>query len=126
QINFARENGFVQTYLGRKRHLRDITSSNPTVRGFAERNAINMPIQGTAADMIKLAMIAVHNELKQAQLKTKMILQVHDELIFDVPEEELETAKKLILESMQQAMPLPNQVPVIAAAGSGNNWLEAH
>jgi len=126
QINFARENGFVQTYLGRKRHLRDITSSNPTVRGFAERNAINMPIQGTAADMIKLAMIAVHKELKQAQLKTKMILQVHDELIFDVPEEELETAKKLILESMQQAMPLPNQVPVIAAAGSGNNWLEAH
>jgi DNA polymerase-1 len=126
QINFARENGFVQTHMGRKRWLRDITSSNPTVRGYAERNAINMPIQGTAADMIKLAMIEVHNDLKQSGLKTKMILQVHDELIFDVPEEELDAAKKLITEGMQRAMPLPNEVPVIAEAGAGANWLEAH
>jgi DNA polymerase-1 len=126
QINFARENGFVQTYMGRKRWLRDITSSNPTVRGYAERNAINMPIQGTAADMIKLAMIQVHQDLKRAGLQTKMILQVHDELIFDVPEQEMETAKKLITQGMQQAMPLPNDVPVIAEAGSGDNWLEAH
>ena len=126
QINFARENGFVQTYKGRKRWLRDITSSNPTVRGYAERNAINMPIQGTAADMIKLAMIEVHRELKKANLQTKMILQVHDELIFDVPEAELEAAKTLITGGMQRAMPLPNGVPVIAEAGAGDNWLEAH
>jgi len=126
QINFARENGFVQTYKGRKRWLRDITSSNPTVRGYAERNAINMPIQGTAADMIKLAMAEVHKDLKKANLQTKMILQVHDELIFDVPEDELDMAKKLITEGMQRAMPLPNGVPVIAEAGVGDNWLEAH
>ena len=126
QINFARENGYVQTYMGRKRWLRDITSSNPTVRGYAERNAINMPIQGTAADMIKLAMIEVHRDIKNAGLQTKMILQVHDELIFDVPENEIDTAKKIITEGMQRAMLLPNAVPVIAEAGAGNNWLEAH
>jgi DNA polymerase-1 len=126
QINFARENGYVQTYMGRKRWLRDITSSNPTVRGYAERNAINMPIQGTAADMIKLAMIEVHKELKSANLQTKMILQVHDELIFDVPETEIDEAKALITKAMEKAMKLPNDVPVIAEAGSGFNWLEAH
>ena len=126
QMNFARETGYVQTLLGRKRWLRDINSSNQTVRGYAERNAINMPIQGTAADMIKLAMVKVHRALKKEGLRTKMILQVHDELVFDVPEDELEQARTLIQQNMQEAMELPNGVPVVAEAGSGDNWLEAH
>jgi DNA polymerase I len=126
QMNFARETGYVQTLMGRKRWLKDITSTNQTVRGYAERNAINMPIQGTAADMIKLAMIEVHKELKQHKLKTKMILQVHDELVFDVPEEEVDEAMVLIKNAMQRAMELPNGVPVVAEAGHGKNWLEAH
>jgi DNA polymerase I len=125
-INFAREHGYVQTLMGRKRWLRDINSSNFTVRGFAERNAINSPIQGTAADMIKLAMIKTHNTLKKSSLKSKMILQVHDELVFDVLKEEVDEIKPLILDCMQTAMPLPNGVPVIAEAGTGDNWLEAH
>ena len=125
-VNFARENGYVQTLVGRKRWLRDINSSNFTVRGFAERNAINSPIQGTAADMIKLAMVKIHQVFKSAGFKSKMILQVHDELVFDVPVEEVDEAKALITESMQRAMELPNGVPVIAEAGSGDNWLEAH
>lgn len=126
QMNFARETGYVQTLSGRKRWLRDINSSNQTVRGYAERNAINMPIQGTAADMIKLAMVQVHRAIKQQGLKAKMILQVHDELVFDVPEEEVDIAIPLIKEHMEQAMPLPNGVPVVAEAGAGLNWLEAH
>jgi len=126
QINFAREHGYVSTIMGRKRWLKDITSSNQTVRGFAERNAINMPIQGTAADMIKLAMIQVQAALRQTNLNTKMVLQVHDELLFDVPKSELEQAIQLIKNTMQQAMTLPNEVPIIAEAGSGTNWLEAH
>lgn len=126
QMNFARETGYVQTLRGRKRWLRDINSSNQTVRGYAERNAINMPIQGSAANMIKLAMIKVQKALKAQDLKTRMILQVHDELVFDVPEAELELAKKLIQENMQTAMELPNGVPVIAEAGTGLSWLEAH
>jgi len=126
QMNFARETGYVQTLLGRKRWLRDINSSNQTVRGYAERNAINMPIQGTAADMIKLAMVKVYNMIRESGLKTKMILQVHDELVFDVPEEEVSAATELIKEGMQSAMELPKGVPVVAEAGSGNNWLEAH
>ncbi len=125
-INFAKENGYVQTLKHRKRWLRDIHSSNFTVRGFAERNAINMPIQGTAADMIKLAMIAVHKALKENGFATKMILQVHDELVFDVPKQELEQVKPLIVEYMEKAMLLPFDVPVKAEAGSGFNWLEAH
>jgi DNA polymerase-1 len=125
-INFAREHGYVQTLKGRKRYLRDITSANQTVRGYAERNAINMPIQGTAADMIKLAMINVHRNLEKAQLRTKMILQVHDELIFDVPNDEMEQAKQIIKESMESAMELPHGVPVQAETGSGASWLEAH
>jgi DNA polymerase-1 len=112
--------------MGRKRWLKDIYSANFTVRGYAERNAINMPIQGTAADMIKLAMIVVHKELKKQGLQTKMILQVHDELVFDVPENEIEQAKELIRTAMEHAMPLPNGVPTSAEAGSGTNWLEAH
>ncbi|MFY7839346.1 MAG: DNA polymerase I [Lacibacter sp.] len=125
-VNFARENGYVQTLMGRKRWLRDINSSNFTVRGYAERNAINSPIQGTAADMIKLAMIKTHAALKQSTLKSKMILQVHDELIFDVVREEADEIKALIIDCMQTAMPLTNGVPVIAEAGTGVNWLEAH
>ncbi len=125
-INFAREHGFVQTLMGRKRWLRDINSANFTVRGFAERNAINSPIQGTAADMIKLAMQKVHNALGKRNLKSKLILQVHDELIFDAHKDEVALLQPLILESMESAMLLPNEVPVMAECGTGSNWLEAH
>src|SRR5436190_808491 len=125
-INFAREHGYVQTLMGRRRWLRDINSANFTVRGFAERNAINSPIQGTAADMIKLAMIKLHEELKNSKLESRMVLQVHDELVFDVIKEEAEEIKPLILECMQTAMALPYEVPVIAEVGAGENWLEAH
>jgi DNA polymerase-1 len=110
-INFAREHGYVQTLMGRKRWLRDINSSNFTVRGFAERNAINSPIQGTAADMIKLAMIKVHAAMKKEGFKSRMILQVHDELVFDAVKDEVKELKPLIVECMQAAMPLPNKVP---------------
>lgn len=126
QIQFAREHLYVESMLGRKRWLRDIVSANQTVRGFAERNAVNMPIQGTAADMIKLAMIAVHRELKASGLDTRMVLQVHDELVFDVPEGEAERAGKLIKDAMCGAMKLPNGVPIEAETGVGANWLEAH
>jgi DNA polymerase-1 len=124
-IQFAKENGFVQTLMGRRRYLRDINSANFTVRGFAERNAINAPIQGSAADMIKVAMIRIHQRMKkEASFKSKMILQVHDELLFDVHKSEIELMKKLVKEEMEKAMPL--NVPVIAEAGTGENWLEAH
>ncbi|MFN9709993.1 MAG: DNA polymerase I, partial [Bacteroidota bacterium] len=125
-IAFARENGYVETIMGRKRWLRDINSSNFTVRGFAERNAINSPIQGTAADMIKLAMIKTYEAIQSKGLKSKMILQVHDELLFDVVKEEAAIMKSLVIDCMQNAMALPNGVPVIAEAGMGINWLEAH
>lgn len=125
-INFAREHGYVQTEMGRKRWLRDINSGNFTVRGYAERNAINSPIQGTAADMIKLAMVKVHHAMKEKGFQSKMILQVHDELVFDAVKEEVEDLKPVILDCMQSAMTLPNGVPVIAEVGSGVNWLEAH
>jgi DNA polymerase-1 len=125
-INFAREHGYVQTLMGRKRWLRDINSANFTVRGFAERNAINSPIQGTAADMIKLAMQRVYAAMQKAGMKSKMILQVHDELVFDALKTEVKELKPLILEEMQNAMPLPNGVPVIAECGEGENWLQAH
>jgi DNA polymerase-1 len=125
-INFCREHGYVQTVLGRKRWLRDINSANFTVRGLAERNAINSPIQGTAADMIKLAMVKVHKAFIENKFRSRMILQVHDELVFDVIHEELELVKPVILECMQSAMVLPNNIPVIAEVGHGANWLEAH
>lgn len=125
-INFAREHGYVQTLMGRKRWLRDINSANFTVRGFAERNAINSPIQGTAADMIKLAMQKVHTALKKEKMESRMILQVHDELVFDAVKSEVKELKPLIVECMQSAMLLPHNVPVIAECGEGNNWLEAH
>jgi len=126
QINKAKEQGFVETLMGRKRWLRDINSSNFTVRGFAERNAINSPIQGSAADMIKLAMIKIHHEMKKQHWESKMILQVHDELVFDAVESELPALKALILSCMTTAMELPNGVPVEAEIGQGKNWLEAH
>lgn len=124
EINFAKEHGYVQTLLGRKRWLKDINSNNATVRAFAERNAINAPIQGSAADMIKVAMVNIHNELKGMNLKSKMILQVHDELIFDVFKPELEIIKPIIEKHMKEALPL--KVPVEIGLGVGNNWLEAH
>lgn len=125
-INFARETGYVETLMGRKRWLRDINSANFTVRGFAERNAINSPIQGTAADMIKLAMQKVHAAMKKEKMQSKMLLQVHDELVFDAVKTEVKELKPLILENMQSAMLLPHDVPIIAECGEGNNWLEAH
>jgi len=125
-INFAREHGYVQTLMGRKRWLKDINSANFTVRGFAERNAINSPIQGTAADMIKLAMQKVHAAMKKEKMQSRMILQVHDELVFDALKSEAKELKPLIIENMQIALPLPYDVPVIAECGQGDNWLEAH
>ena len=124
QVSFAKSNGYVQTLLGRKRWLRDINSSNSVVRGFAERNAINMPIQGTAADMIKLAMIAIHDAFKAKKYRSRMILQVHDELVFDAHKDEVEEIRPLILEKMRNALPL--DVPIEAELGVGANWLEAH
>jgi DNA polymerase-1 len=126
QINFAKEHEYVETLMGRRRYLRDINSSNFTVRGYAERNAINSPIQGTAADMIKLAMIKIHNEMNQNKYESKMILQVHDELIFDAVMDETQELEKLILNCMKYALKLPNDVPVEAEIGKGKNWLEAH
>ena len=125
-VNYAREHGYVQTVLGRKRWLRDINSSNFTVRGYAERNAINSPIQGTAADMIKMAMVKIHKAFKELGFGSKMILQVHDELVFDVMKEEVEKVKPVILDCMQSAMVLPNGIPILAEVGVGENWLEAH
>lgn len=126
QMRFAQKHGYVETLLGRKRWLKDINSANFTVRGYAERNAINMPIQGTAADMIKLAMIKIHKGFKQRKLKSKMILQVHDELVFDAYKDEVELIKPIIIECMESALALPNGVPASADLGAGDNWLEAH
>lgn len=123
-INQARENEYVETILGRKRYLRDINSKNATMRGFAERNAINAPIQGSAADMIKVAMINIHDWMKKEKLKSKMILQVHDELVFDVHNSEKELMANKIPEYMKSAIEL--EVPMAVGLGFGQNWLEAH
>ena len=123
-IEKARKLGYVETILGRRRYLRDINSQNQTVRGFAERNAINAPIQGSAADMIKLAMIRIHDTLNSKKMRSRMVLQVHDELVFDVHKEEIEETKVLVKELMENALPL--SVPVLVEAGTGLNWLEAH
>jgi DNA polymerase I len=125
-INFCRQNGYVQTLMGRKRWLKDINSSNFTVRGYAERNAINSPIQGSAADMIKMAMIKIHEEFSRRALRSKMIMQVHDELVFDAHKDEVELIKPIIIDCMQTALVLPNNVPADAEIGVGENWLEAH
>jgi DNA polymerase-1 len=123
-INQAREKGYVETILGRRRYLRDINSRNATMRGFAERNAINAPIQGSAADLIKVAMINIHNFIEKENLKSKMILQVHDELVFDVYKPELKKLQPKVEELMKSALPL--NVPIEVESGTGNNWLEAH
>ncbi|SEE31877.1 DNA polymerase I [Prevotella sp. lc2012] len=120
----ARQKGYVTTLFGRRRYLPDINSHNATVRGFAERNAINAPIQGTAADIIKVAMIRIHNRFKAEGIRSKMILQVHDELNFSVYPDEKEKVERIVLEEMQAAFPL--SVPLVADSGFGQNWLEAH
>ena len=125
-INFAREHGYVQTLMGRKRWLRDINSANFTIRSFAERNAINSPIQGTAADMIKLAMVKIHQVFQEKKFRSKMILQVHDELVFDALREEAEIIQPIIIDCMRSALRLPNGVPVEAEIGAGETWLTAH
>ena len=124
QIAFAREHGYVETILGRRRYLPDVYSRNQVVRGAAERNAVNAPIQGSAADIIKIAMVRIAQRLEKEKLATRMLLQVHDELLFDVPKPELEVVTPLIREEMQQAYKL--SVPLIVEIGTGNNWLEAH
>ena len=124
QKQFAREHLYVETLFGRKRYLPDIVSHNATVRAFAERNAVNAPVQGTAADIIKIAMVAIHRELKQRGLKAQMIMQVHDELNFNVPVDEVEQVRQIVVDNMQNAVHL--SVPLIAECGIGDNWLEAH
>jgi DNA polymerase-1 len=123
-IQFARTHGYAQTILGRRRYLRDINSANAVVRGFAERNAINAPIQGSAADMIKVAMINIYDELVKRNMKSKMILQVHDELVFDAHKSELEELKAMVYEKMVTAIPM--DVIIEAEMGTGDNWLAAH
>ena len=124
QIEFARENGYVKTILGRKRFLNDINSRNAILRSSAERNAINTPVQGSAADIIKIAMVKINNEFQNQSIKSKLILQVHDELIFDCLKDELNIVKEIISSSMQSAYKL--KVPLKVDIGLGNNWLEAH
>ena len=124
QIAFAREHGYVETILGRRRYLPDIHSRNQVVRGAAERNAVNAPIQGSAADIIKVAMVRIAQRLEKEKMTTRMLLQVHDELLFDVPKAELEVVTPLIREEMQNACQLA--VPLIVEIGTGSNWLEAH
>jgi len=124
QIDFARDNGYVSTVLGRRRYLKDINSQNAIVRGAAERNAVNAPIQGSAADIIKLAMISIYNRLNEEKWKSKMLLQVHDELVFDVPNDEIESLKIMVKNEMENAFKL--DVPLLVDIGIGNNWLEAH
>ncbi|CAL2083064.1 DNA polymerase I [Tenacibaculum sp. 190524A02b] len=124
QVDFAREHGYVETVLHRRRYLKDINSRNAIVRGAAERNAVNAPIQGSAADIIKLAMINIHERFAKENFKSKMLLQVHDELVFDAHKEELETIKPIIKEEMENAFKL--SVPLDVEMGIGQNWLEAH
>ena len=124
-VAFAREHGYAQTLLGRRRYLHDINSRNNNLRSFAERNAVNMPIQGTSADMIKLAMIAIYREMKRRNMRSKMILQVHDELVFDAYKPESEELATLVRNAMQQALPLEG-LEVEVGIDVGDNWLDAH
>ena len=124
QLDFAKQNGYVETMLGRRRYLKDINAGNSVVRNFAERNAINAPIQGTSADMIKIAMANIHNEMIGCNMKSKMILQVHDELVFDVYKEELDSLSLIVKDKMINALPL--SVPIEVNLNTGTNWLEAH
>jgi DNA polymerase-1 len=123
-IKFAREKGYVETILGRRRYFKNINSKNGTLRQFEERAAINMPIQGTAAEMIKIAMIRIQDEIEKHQLDAKMILQVHDELLFELPNAEVNLMKKIIDENMQKALDL--EVPIVVDIGVGKSWFEAH
>ena len=123
-IERARSQGYVETWFGRRRYLTDINSRNATVRSFAERNAINSPIQGTAADLIKLAMINIHAAINDAGLRSRMVLQVHDELIFDVHQSELEQMREIVRDKMLTAANF--EVPMEVEIGTGKNWLEAH
>jgi len=123
-IAFARQHGYVETVTGRRRYVRDIRSSNNTIRSAAERNAINAPIQGSAADMIKIAMINIHGELTGRKLRTRMLLQVHDELVFDLSDAEEKEVCSLVEEKMKTAIPL--EVPLVVELGIGETWLEAH
>ncbi len=123
-VQKAQDLGYVETILNRKRHLKDINSANFVVKAHAERNAVNAPIQGSAADVIKLAMIKIDEKLQEKNLKTKMLLQVHDELVFEAPIEEIETAKELIKTEMESAF--DTKVPLLVEVGVGDNWLEAH
>jgi DNA polymerase I len=123
-IAFARKHQYVETIMGRRRYINDINSSNGAVRGYAERNAINSPIQGSAADMIKLAMIRIHEEMEKKKLKSRMILQVHDELVFDAVKDELDTLKKIVEHNMKNAIKL--DVDLVVDMNTGSNWLEAH
>ena len=124
QVDFARDHGYVTTVLGRRRYLKDINSQNAVVRGAAERNAVNAPIQGSAADIIKLAMIAIQKKLDKEQWNSKMLLQVHDELVFDVPLDEVDSLKIMVKSEMENAFSLA--VPLVVDLGIGKNWLEAH
>jgi len=124
QVDFAREHGYVETVLNRRRYLKDINSRNAMVRSGAERNAVNAPIQGSAADIIKLAMINIYSRFKQENFKSKMLLQVHDELVFDAHKDELETIKPIIKNEMENAFKM--SVPLDVEMGTGYNWLEAH
>ena len=124
QVDFARDNGYVKTVLDRRRYLKNINSGNAIVRGAAERNAVNAPIQGSAADIIKVAMINIYDKLENSNYKTKMLLQVHDELVFDVPNDEVEIMKTLIKTEMENAFKM--SVPLDVEVGLGHNWLEAH
>lgn len=123
-IERAKQTGYITTQFGRRRYLADINAGNATVRGYAERNAVNAPIQGTAADIIKLAMVAIDRRLREEKLQTRMILQVHDELNFSVPPTELEQVRHLVVEEMERAFQM--KVPLVAECGEGTNWLEAH
>ena len=124
QISFARENGYVETILGRRRYLNNINSQNSIIRSADERNAVNSPIQGSAADIIKLAMIGIQTKINQTKLSSKMLLQVHDELIFEVPKNEIQQMKEIIKFEMENASPL--SVPLSVEIGEGENWLNAH
>jgi DNA polymerase-1 len=123
-IEIARRNGYVETISHRKRYLPDINSRNAVVRGYAERNAINAPIQGSAADIIKVAMNRIHQQFRKEKLRSRMIMQVHDELNFNVLTDELDIVKKIVVEEMENAAQL--KIPLVADCGVGNNWLEAH
>ena len=124
QKELARQKGYAETLFGRKRYLPDIHSHNATVRSFAERNAVNAPIQGTAADIIKMAMVSIHRRLKEENLQTQMIMQVHDELNFNVPIAEVDRVREIVVSEMQNAVHL--SIPLIAECGVGENWLVAH